>query len=186
MVNYDIKKTDNLENDKVMEERKRITEILALYENRNGKPISKMELEMQIKKEISNDSEEAKHALEKYYKDAQKSTFLTREENDTFRFILKSVVEYFVARKIVDYIFNGNNNMILSISQERITPDAMNFINNIADLEWGISNIAFEEIKNSDLFPEDIIELLKHKKNMATGIFIMQLIFQEIMKINHM
>ena len=43
-----------------------------------------MELELQIS-EINNDSEGAKHVLKEYHKDAQNSTFLIREENDTVR-----------------------------------------------------------------------------------------------------
>ena len=168
---HDIKKNDNIEEyDKVMQERRRITEILALYETRHGRPIPKNDLELQIKNEISKDSEEAKHALEKYYMHAQNSTFLVREENDTFKFILKLIVEYFVATKLVDYIINDNRNMILSIC-EKISSETINFINDMFELEWWISDILFGEIQYNDRLPKEIIEFLKHKRNMATNIY---------------
>ena len=125
---HDVNKNSNIDANKkeqIKKSRQRISESLAYYSNGLGfnqslsnEAISLTEIKQQIGKEFDLElkSKIDSSELFQFYHDAQNSTFLIKEarevNTDTFSFLHKSVIEYFVARRIVNYInenFNESN-----------------------------------------------------------------------------
>ena len=80
--------------------------------------------------------------LDRYYHDAKNSTFLIRQQSedneDTFSFTYKSIMEYLVARRIVTIISNCDKEALIKYSAQIKTPETFAFIDYITDVDWAI------------------------------------------------
>jgi hypothetical protein len=56
-------------------------------------------------------------------------------------------MEYFVARRIVNYINRGEKELILKYSQEINTDETLSYIEDIIDIEWAIKPHAYQELE---------------------------------------
>ena len=178
-IKHDVLKKENIvDRGKIILERQRISEILAIaaYKTEN-RPIARDTIQEQVKMELGYDDAEAINRLSQYYKDALTSTFLIREENETYRFILYPVIEYFFARRIVNDIKNKKSYSFLENIDLIKTPETFEFIKGIIDIEWAIKPHVFSEIpelkdsknlrnyENYSRIVVDAIENLKNKKS---------------------
>lgn len=123
--------------------RQRISEVLALQVNDVGtNSISKKEMIDRVQEEFESDPEHVKMYLDRYYHDAKNSTFLIRQQSedneDTFSFTYKSIMEYLVARRIVIIISNCDKEALIKYSAQIKTPETFAFIDYITDVDWAI------------------------------------------------
>jgi len=167
---HDVKKKnlEKMKESKLIEDRQRISEILALSEYKKGVPISLDEIKLEVGDELGYTTADAQNTLAQYYNDAINSTFLTKEEDDRFRFILRSVIEYFVARRIVSEIRDRKKlESFISHVNEIRTNETFEFIKGIIDIEWAIAPHIFQKIPetNSDY------NLLKSNENLRNVLF---------------
>jgi uncharacterized protein YjbI with pentapeptide repeats/archaellum biogenesis ATPase FlaH len=154
---HDVHKYEQLSPDdkKALEKKRhRISESLALLANKIGdkQSISLGDLKKQIDDEfitkvgyqVTDDD------LSKFYRDAKDTTFLIKEKSegdqDTFSFIHRAVVEYLVARRIVNCINEKDYDSILQYSQEIKTDETYEFIEYIVDIEWAIKPHAYPRL----------------------------------------
>lgn len=151
----------------LIDERQRISEILAFAQYRTGELISIQHIQSEVTNEFKDSDADAKNRLERYYRDARDSTFLTREENEKFRFILNPVMEYFVARRIVNDIRNCKSKSLLEHVTLIKTQETFDFISGIIDIEWAVKPHVFQEISEEN--PDRAI--LETKKNLRNSFY---------------
>lgn len=140
--------TDDIKRKKIIHSRQKISEILAFAEYRKGQPIGIEDIKTEVKEELQHFDADAESRLSEYYQEAIGSTFLINEENETYRFVLKPIMEYFIARRIVSEI---NNNQVESLVKhiDQISSDEIfNYIKGAIDSEWGIKPHLFSEVQN--------------------------------------
>ena len=87
------KNIDSEKKSQIIEERQRISEVLAFRCYSEGKPISLNSIREEVDRELEYN---ATKSISQYYKDAVNSTFLVKESEDRFRFIVKPIAEYLV------------------------------------------------------------------------------------------
>lgn len=122
--------------------------------------------------------------LNQYYFDAKNSTFLTTEEGETFRFVLRPIMEYFVASRMVMYINDCQIESILETAEEIHTEETFGFIKNMTEVDSAIKSDLIEEISQKGL-SSDILDYLKSKK-IGVEIFTTQLILPDLVHLNLM
>ncbi len=138
--------------------RQRCSEILAIAETRNdNKPISKYDIQEQVNNELG--SENDAH-LDEYFRDAKDCTFLVPHGNNSFKYILNSIKEYFVARRIINDINTADYQKTISDITIHPSDETIKFIQKIIQIEWAIQPHVFEEI-NIDQSNQYYSELLK-------------------------
>jgi uncharacterized protein YjbI with pentapeptide repeats len=181
-IKHDVLRKEN-EADKIrkINERQRISEILAIAEYKSGKPIARDSIQEQVRMELGYDDAEAENRLSQYYKDAITSTFLIREENEMYRFILHPVIEYFFARRIVNDIKNNKDYSFLENIKLIKSIETFEFVKGIIDIEWAIKPHVYndlpssikshETLRNFENFSRilvEAIEKLKTKKSLLS------------------
>ena len=177
---HDVNKNPNLDENKkdnIKNSRHRISESLAYFSNGLGstnsvsnEAISITEIQQQVDKEfkLERKSKIDVSELRQFYHDAQNSTFLIKEasenNNDTYSFLHKSIIEYFVARRIVTLInenfYEDKSEYILSYSQQIKTPETFEFIEYITEIEWKINHYIYDKLY-SPLEPNEISANIK-------------------------
>jgi uncharacterized protein YjbI with pentapeptide repeats len=150
---HDVNKNEGLssnEKKELKKSRQRISESLALFANKIGfdNAISIEELKNQVNEEFASEIgyQISNQKLSEFYRDAKDSTFLTKEKRennlDTYSFIYKPVVEYLVARRIVDCINDDVEGImleaILQYSQQINSPETIEFIGYIVEIDWSV------------------------------------------------
>ena len=116
-INYDILKKEISKDN--LEIRLICSEVLAVEQYVTGDSITQQDLiskcKIAIKKEEGSGTGE--EIVEQYVKDARDSTFLSLEYDDSFRFILNPIMEYFVACAIFRHIKKTDiDNLIHAVS----------------------------------------------------------------------
>ena len=171
-IKHDVLKRSELSDDeknKLINMRQRISEILALLENRKEQPIGMNDLRKELKNELRYESVDEINRLEEYFKDAIYSTFLIQENKNSFRFIIKPVREYLVARRIVNNINVANSELVIRESNEINSSEIFNFIKNITDIEWAVKPHVLQEIQKHD----PAYEILETRLNNSTNLLSM-------------
>jgi uncharacterized protein YjbI with pentapeptide repeats len=135
---HDVEKDDKLTDQVKREEketRRKLSEILAIAVNRKG-PIDIKSIKGELESEFGT-YQSGRDKLNRYYKDARDSTFLITagEKFETFKFVHKSIVEYFVARRIVDSIRLGEPSLIFRDCKEARSDEIFEFIRSILENE---------------------------------------------------
>jgi uncharacterized protein YjbI with pentapeptide repeats len=179
------------EKNKLITLRERISESMAFRSNksRSEGAISLEDIKEQISEEFSLEKgyQVTDKQLNEFYKDAKDSTFLVRHSSegsrDTFSFIQRSVMEYLLGRRIVNFINQNINESktetILRYLKEIKSHETFEFIDHIVDIEWGIrshiisvlcanlSQQKIEMIKMKQNRLDRIYELLNYAKNLS-------------------
>ena len=136
--------------DKIILARQKISEILAFEEYyQNGDPIGKKLIEQKVKLELKDFDPEAEERLDEFYTQAITSTFLIYEENESYRFIIKPIMEFFIARRIVSEI---NHNQALSLLDhiDQISHvEIFDFIRGLIDNDWGVKTHIIRQLQKS-------------------------------------
>ncbi len=128
----------------------RCSERLAIIEYTSNNPVTTNKIRNIIEDEFEFDASNIETEFDSYIRYARDSTFLTVEELDSFRFLLKPFLEFFVASRIVrdirEYPTKGTvDNILLSL-----TPEIFQFIKFIIDLDWIIKHQALSLIPSID------------------------------------
>ncbi|MGD9535018.1 MAG: NACHT domain-containing NTPase [Candidatus Nitrosocosmicus sp.] len=172
---FDIDRNENLserEKEELNDHRQRISEVLAIYANqKNDTAISKKDIENQVAMEFWSDRASVKDKLDKYYKDAQNSTFLIRDQDreneNTFSFIYRSVMEYFVARRIVTTINKKNDkDLLIKYSQQINTPETFAFVHYNMDSDWQIKPQFMNELQSRSVDNSVLKEIRSKTENL--------------------
>ncbi|MFB5619799.1 MAG: pentapeptide repeat-containing protein [Nitrosopumilus sp.] len=155
-----IREESNLEKkESLINSRKEISKILAFAKKGIDEPIGIDDIKAEVSTKLGEKDPDAVDKLEEYYKDAVSSTFLIKEENQTYRFILNPVREFFIARRIVDDINNNDPESILEHVKIISSNETFDFIKGIIDIEWAIKPHvlpqSLEELKNIQI-PDDV------------------------------
>jgi|GEM_PF-4488673 len=86
-----------------------------------------------------------------FYTDTMTCSFLNRDKSGNYKFIHKSFLEYFVAKKFYDEILNSN---ILFFKERPLPPEIINFMSKmdiekdrLYDVVYSTSNKKFEQVK---------------------------------------
>ena len=120
----------------------------------------------EVKIELQYEYSQAKSRLEQYYKDAVNSTFLVKEKDEKFRFILNPVNEYFVARRIVNDLRNNDITSFFKHVNMIKSPEVFDFIKGIIDIEWSVKPHVFAGI-TQELSIEDSLQRYKNLSNIV-------------------
>ena len=158
---HDIQQNERKE-EELLDIRHRISQILALVENKKNRPISIGDIIDIVNEEFSEDDIDVEDNLEKYYRDGRDSTFLTKSQHESYRFMLRTIMEYYLARRIVNTIKEGDFDKILDeTTNVRFSDATYEFISNLIDIEWKID----PEIIKSVSTKNQNFDLLKEKEN---------------------
>lgn len=144
------KQTNESEKIKLIESRQIISEILAFAKTGAGDLIGVDDVKSTVNTELGKIYPDAIDKLEEYYHDAINSTFLVKEENETFRFILNPVREFFIARRIVNDIKKNDMVSLLKHIQKIASQEIFDFIKGLIDIEWSVKSHIIEEILDMD------------------------------------
>lgn len=141
---------------KRIEERQRISEVLAFRYYSEGQLISLNSIKEEVAQELLYD---ATQSLEQYYNDAVNSTFLVKESNDRFGFIVKPIAEYLVASRILEDV-KKRKPILAKHASEITNKETMDFLLGLIEVQWAIEPFVLEEIKSSECY-----EKIKEFKN---------------------
>ncbi len=160
--------SDLIKKEKFIQSRQKISEILAFAEYTKGKPIGIDDIKNEVQNEFQYNDADARRDLSKYYKDAISSTFLVNEENETYRFIIKPIMEYFMAKRIVNEIKSNQSEQLLRHVKALDHVEIFDFIKGIIDIEWAIKPHLLEKIlkitENSNESQDNSEKILKVKE----------------------
>ena len=172
---------DEIEKQKIISARQKISEILAFEEYyQNGKAIGKKLIEKKVKKELADFDPEAEGRLDEFYTQAITSTFLIYEENETYRFIIKPIMEFFIAKRIVSEINNNQSLSLLDHIGQISHIEIFDFIRGLIDKDWGVKSHIIRQLQkpkskdNPDGFEKDDVgvatEFLQTKENLSSNL----------------
>jgi uncharacterized protein YjbI with pentapeptide repeats len=159
---------------KIITSREKISEILAFAEYGKEKPIGIDDITLEVKEELKNYDPDAESRLSQYYSDAITSTFLVNEDNQTYRFILRPIMEYFIARRIVNEIRDKKFNSLFTHVNMVKSVEIFDFIRGCIDTDWAIKPHLLSEIseKNySDLLSSEQPETKRMIESISQKIF---------------
>jgi len=144
--------TDVIKQNKIIDSRQRISEVLASASYKTGMPIGIDDIKSEVSEELRYDDSEtdAAEKLLEYYNDAIHSTFLIKEGNEKYRFIVNPVMEYFVASRIINDIRKGRITSILDHVDSIRTEETFDFIRGIIELEWAIKPHVLKQISSDN------------------------------------
>jgi len=120
--------------------RKKISEILAFAKTGINETISIDDIQQTVKEDLGSYYPNVLENLKEYYHDAITSTFLVKEENETYRFLSNHIREFFIARGIVNDI-NKNDPDALKKHLDIISSEEIFiFIKGLIENEWTIAD----------------------------------------------
>lgn len=164
--------------EKIVQSRQKISEILAFAEYNKGLPIGIEDIKNEVKHAFQYDDADALERLSQYYKDAIGSTFLINEENNTYRFMIKPIMEYFIARKIVNEIDENKAALLLQHVNAIHHVEIFDFIKGILDIEWAIKphlleKIAtiFKKLEIDDEQKNEMMKMVNSRENKSKQLF---------------
>jgi len=174
-IKYDVQNNVSKNNQETkMHYRQRCSEILAVSEHQNdNNPISKSDIEKQVRMELGFENDVQ---LDEYFKDARDCTFLVPHENNSFKYILNPIKEYFVARRILNDINVDDYRRTIKDIKKTLSKEIFLFINKIIEVEWAIqphvfsdeeitTNPNLEKYKNNDNNIFTILKKAQQEKN---------------------
>lgn len=165
-IKHDVEKK-NLEKEiekKLTNERQRISEALAFAHYRTGRLISLEDVKLELEKELQYDIE---GSLNRYENDAINSTFLVKEANDRFRFVVRAIVEYFVACRILDDIQKKKLDLIDDAAEiKTTTKETFNFIKGLVEIRWAVKPYVLNTFANENQIYEKLKEFENHSHNL--------------------
>ena len=165
-----IKNSDQDKKKSLMKSRLQISKFLAFAKKDVNSPITLEDIKIVLEKDLSEIDPDLDEQLEEYYKDAISSTFLVKEENESFRFILNPIREFFIARQIVDVIDGNDEKSLLWQMKYIVSDETFDFIKGLIDDKWAIKQHQMNEIENSEIIkscenPKNMIDFLHKFKN---------------------
>ena len=156
-----IRNSDQDKKKSLMKSRLQISKFLAFAKKDVNSPITLEDIKIMLEKDFSKIDPDIDEQLEEYYKDAISSTFLVKEENESFRFILNPIREFFIARQIVDVIDDDDEKSLLWQMKYIVSDETFDFIKGLIDDKWAIKQHQMNTIENSE-----IIKSSNNSKNM--------------------
>lgn len=195
-IKHDVSSKEELEEPvrrELTDVRQRISEILAFAEYEKSRPIGIEDIKSQVKEELEKDYSDPEIRLNQYYKDAITSTFLVKEEKETYRFIINPVIEYFVARRIVNDIKKERILSFLKHVQTIKSIETLDFIRGIIEIEWAVqphviidqskdapneskSREILQQYENHKKFVIDLIDDIRNKKYREKAVNLVRLL----------
>lgn len=171
-IHHDPKIVDATGNEqkKLIDSRERISEVLAFEEYNNNKPMGIDDIRNEVKTELQYDDPYVEDILDEYYRDAITSTFLVKEEDETYRFILKPVMEYFVARRIVNDLKIGKTESFKKHAKMIRTPETFDFIRGIIDIEWAVEPHVFDGLPKVETYSQFLTANDSDSKHLAKNL----------------
>jgi uncharacterized protein YjbI with pentapeptide repeats len=141
-------KRQTIESEKIrlIEIRKQISEILAFAKTGINETISIDDVKDTVKDELGKYHSDVLEKLEEYYHDAITSTFLVKEENESYRFLSNPIREFFIARRIVSDINNNDPVALLKHSKKISSEVIFIFIKGLIESEWSIQPHALNDL----------------------------------------
>lgn len=149
--------TDPVYKEELKKSREKISEILSFAKKGIDESISIDDIKVEVKHEMGRDDPDVVDKLEEYYKDAITSTFLVKEQDNTFRFVINPVREYFRARRIVNAIQNEDIDLLLNLSNMITSKETFDFIKGLLEIEWSIKPHLIKKINEDH---DDVLQKL--------------------------
>ena len=151
----------------------RCSERLAMVEFTSNKPVTLLKIKEMIEDEFKYESANTENEFESYTRYARDCTFLTVEESDSFRFLLKSFLEFFVASRIVRDIVKYPKKRSVDNITLNLSAEVFHFMDAIIQLDWLIKPRALKQISIIDNetvrhylnFSENIIKIMDDHRN---------------------
>lgn len=143
----------------------RASERLAIQEFSTKTSVTIEDIEKLIADEFDFKKAELKKESKTYIRYARDSTFLSVEENDSFSFLLRPFLEYFVASRIVREINEYDEKKQFQSLLLDVTPEILEFVTSIIEADWLVNTQIFNEIKIQKKSP------LNFKLNKVENIF---------------
>lgn len=164
-IKHDVSKKYENDVDEIINERQEISEILAMVQYKNHGPIRIDAIKLELSNEFGRANAKQRDGLDRYLKDARDSTFLVKEDDDRFKFILNPIMEYFVACRIIRTISSGGKQRIIKEINQIYSEAVFDFIKNIIDLEWTVKPHFLTKFTIDDPIRAKLINSeSKHKK----------------------
>ena len=147
-IQHDIEKPSKIQlrNTSRIEINQRSSERLAITEYSTQHPVTLGKIKEIIRDEFKSQHSRMNETFDSYIRYARDATYLSVEDEDSFSFLLKPFLEYFVASRIVRDINEYDENNLFSHLMLELTPEIIEFIKSIIEADWLIKPTFLHEV----------------------------------------